>query len=191
MLLVAGLVLFLGVHLLPTFPKTRAGLLERLGAPGYRAVFTIVSVAGFVFIVYGFGQARTAAWNVQLWVPPVWTKHIAFLLMWPAFLLLAAAFAPSHIRDRARHPMLASIKIWALAHLLANGDLAGIILFASFLAYGVYDRISVKKRQASGPPGERHAGFVNDAIVVAAGTAVYLFMLFYGHSWLIGVRLLG
>lgn len=186
-----GLILFLGVHLAPTFPKARAKLRSRLGEIGYRGLFSALSILGFVMIVYGFGEARTASWNVAIWTPPVWTKHIAFLLMWPAFVLLVAAYTPSHIRDRARHPMLAAIKIWALAHLIANGDLAGVILFASFLAYGVYDRISVKKRQAPGPLGSRHGGLVNDAIVLVIGTAAYLLMLFYGHPWLIGVRLVG
>jgi uncharacterized membrane protein len=191
MLLIAGLILFLGAHLVPTFPQARAGLARRLGDNGYKIAFSIVSLIGFVLIVYGFGQARTAPWNAVLWSPPVWTKHIAFLLMWPAFILLVAAYIPSHIRDRAKHPMLAAVKIWALAHLIANGDLAGVLLFASFLAYGVIDRISVKKRQALGPLGRKTGGFFNDVLVVLIGSFAYAFMLTFGHAWLIGVRLIG
>jgi uncharacterized membrane protein len=191
MLLIAGLILFLGVHLAPAFPEARAGLARRFGENGYKIAFSVVSLIGFVLIVYGFGQARTAPWNVVLWSPPVWTKHIAFLLMWPAFVLLVAAYAPSHIRDRAKHPMLAAVKIWALAHLIANGDLAGVILFASFLAYAVFDRISVKKRQAFGPLGRKAGGVFNDVLVVLIGTFAYAFMLTFGHAWLIGVRLIG
>ena len=191
MLLIAGLILFLGAHLVPTFPQARAGLARRFGDNGYKLAFSIVSLIGFVLIVYGFGQARTAPWNAVLWSPPVWTKHIAFLLMWPAFILLVAAYIPSHIRDRAKHPMLAAVKIWALAHLIANGDLAGVLLFASFLAYGVFDRISVKKRQALGPLGNKTGGIFNDVLVVLIGSFAYAFMLTFGHAWLIGVRLIG
>ncbi|MDB5544009.1 MAG: NnrUfamily protein [Hyphomicrobiales bacterium] len=191
MLLILGLILFLGAHLVPTFPKTRASLRLSLGEKGYKGLFSVVSVIGLVLIVYGFGAARTASWNTILWSPPVWTKHIAFLLMWPAFILLAAAYIPSHIHDRAKHPMLAAIKIWALAHLIANGDLAGVLLFASFLAYGVYDRISVKKRQALGPLGRKSGGYFNDAMAVLVGTAAYVFTLLWGHAWLIGLRLVG
>lgn len=191
MLLIAGLVIFLGVHLVPTRPGVREGLLRRFGPTGYRIAFSIASVLGFLLIIYGFGQARGASWNTQLWSPPVWTKHIAFLLMWPAFILLVAAYVPSHIRDRAKHPMLAAVKLWAFAHLIANGDLAGVLMFASFLAYGVIDRISVKKRHADGPLGKRKGGLVNDILVVVIGTLVYGFMLTVGHKWLIGVALIG
>ena len=191
MLLILGLILFLGAHLVPTFPKTRASLRVSLGENGYKGLFSIVSLIGLVMIVYGFGAARTASWNTILWSPPVWTKHIAFLLMWPAFILLVAAYVPSHIRDRAKHPMLAAVKIWALAHLIANGDLAGVLLFASFLAYAVFDRISVKKRQAFGPLGKKAGGIFNDVLVVLIGSFAYAFMLTFGHAWLIGVRLIG
>ncbi|MFT4097090.1 MAG: NnrU family protein [Rhodoblastus sp.] len=189
--LILGLLIFLGVHLVPTSAPTREALVRKLGEGQYKLAFTIASFIGFALIVWGFGLARHSPANVQLWSPPVWTKHIAFLLMWFSFVLLVAAYVPSHIRDRAKHPMLAAVKIWALAHLLANGDLAGIVLFLSFLAWAVYDRISVKKRGALGPLGARHGGVAQDVIVVVAGTAAYLAMLFWGHPWLIGIRLIG
>jgi uncharacterized membrane protein len=190
MLLILGLILFLGVHLVPTFPQARADLRMRLGENAYKGVFSLVSLLGLVLIVIGFGEARMASWNMVLWSPPVWTKHIAFALMLPAFILLVATYIPSHIRDRAKHPMLAAVKIWALAHLIANGDLAGVLLFGSFLAYGVYDRISVKRRGALGPLGASHGGALNDALVVVIGLALYALMLTKGHAWLIGVSLL-
>ncbi|MDB5641032.1 MAG: NnrUfamily protein [Hyphomicrobiales bacterium] len=190
MLLIIGLILFLGVHIVPTFPMARANLRMRLGENGYKGLFGVVSLLGFVLIVIGFGAARMAPWNTVLWSPPVWTKHIAFALMLPAFILLVATYIPSRIRDRAKHPMLAAVKIWALAHLIANGDLAGVILFASFLAYGVYDRISVKRRGALGPLGAKRGGVVNDILVVVIGVLLYAFMLIKGHAWLIGVPLL-
>jgi len=189
--LILGLLIFIGVHLVPTSAPARAGLVAKLGENQYKIAFSVASFVGFALIVWGFGLARHAGANVQLWTPPTWTKHIAFALMWPAFVLLVAAYVPSHIRDKAKHPMLAAIKIWALAHLLANGDLAGALLFAGFLAWAVYDRISVKKRAALGPLGTRHGGVAQDVIVVVVGTVAYFAMLLWGHPLLIGVRLIG
>ncbi|MFO1133671.1 MAG: NnrU family protein [Rhodoblastus sp.] len=189
--LILGLLIFIGVHLVPTSAPAREGLVGKLGEAQYKIAFSVASFVGFALIVWGFGLARHSGANVQLWTPPTWTKHLAFALMWPAFVLLVAAYVPSHIRDRAKHPMLAAIKVWALAHLLANGDLAGVLLFAGFLAWAVYDRISVKKRAALGPLGTRHGGVAQDIVVVVVGTLAYLAMLFWGHPLLIGVRLIG
>lgn len=189
LVLVLGLALFLGIHVLPTAPAARAEVRLKLGEGGYKALFSIVSLAGLVLIVWGFGLARHSGANVQLWTPPVWTKHIAFALMPFAFILLVAAYIPSNIRTRAKHPMLAAVKLWALAHLLANGDLAGLLVFASFLAWAVFDRISVKKRGDLGPLGAKRGGLGGDAAAVAVGLAFYVFMLFRGHAWLIGVPL--
>ncbi|MDE2365216.1 MAG: NnrU family protein [Hyphomicrobiales bacterium] len=189
--LVLGLIVFLGVHLVPTSAPGRAQLVAKLGAGGYKIGFSVASLIGFVLIVYGMGLARGSAADLQIWQPPVFMRHITFLLMWFSFVLLVAAYVPSHIRDKAKHPMLAAVKIWALAHLLANGDLAGLVLFGSFLAWAVYDRISVKKRGAPGPLGDRHGGFVNDLIVLVVGTALYLAMFMWGHAHLIGIPLTG
>lgn len=188
--LILGLLIFLGVHLVPTSPPSRKALIEKLGEGGYKGAFALLSLLGFVLIVWGVGLARGSAVDIRLWTPPVWTKHIAFLLMWFAFVLLAAAYVPSHIRDKAKHPMLAAVKVWALAHLIANGDLVALLLFGGFMAWAVYDRISVKKRGALGPLGARHGGIVNDVVVVAIGTLAYLGMLFWGHTHLIGIPLL-
>jgi uncharacterized membrane protein len=126
--------------------------------------------------------------NPVLWDPPVWTRHIAVALMLPAMILLVAAVIPSRIRTAVRHPMLIAIKTWALAHLLANGDLAALLLFGSFLAFAVYDRISVKKRGAQGPLGNATpSGPLNDVAVVVIGVALYAALLLGGHQWLIGV----
>lgn len=189
LLLIVGLALFIAIHLVPTRPQARDGLRQRLGEGGYKALFSVISLAGFVLIVLGFGHLQTGN-NPQIWIPPVWTRHLAFLLMLPAMILLVASQIPSRIRTLVRHPLLAAIKTWALAHLLANGDLASIILFASLLAYAVYDRISVKQRNALGPLGDRTGGPLNDVAVVGVGTALYAFMLLFGHKWLIGVPLL-
>jgi uncharacterized membrane protein len=191
LILVIGLVLFLGVHLVPTNPELRNGLAERFGETTWKAIFSVISLIGFVMIVYGFHKLQVMPGkNPQLWVPPAWTRHVAWLLMLPSLVLLVAAYVPSRIRDVVQHPMLVAVKLWALAHLLANGDAASLVLFGSFLAYAVVDRISVKARSARGPLGAKSGGLGGDIAVVVAGIALYAFMLHYGHQWLIGVPVL-
>ena len=190
LLLIVGLVIFIAIHLVPTLPDLRRGLAERFGEGAYKAAFSIISILGFALIVLGYHKLQVnPGKNVVLFDPPEWTRHVAYLLMLPAMILLVAANVPSRIRTMVRHPMLAAVKLWALAHLIANGDLASFILFGSFLAYAVYDRISVKTRQALGPLGDRNGSPLNDVIVVAAGLALYAFMILLGHGVLIGVPL--
>ena len=189
MLLIVGLILFLGVHLLPTSPELRAGLQARLGTNGYKAVFSLLSLAGLIVIVLGCHKLQLhPGKNPILWNPPEWTRHFAAGLMLPAMVLLVASVIPSRIRTTIRHPMLSAIKIWALAHLISNGDLGGVLLFGSFLAFAVYDRISVKRRGALGPLGNaKPPSVVNDVIVIVLGVALYAALLFGGHAWLFGV----
>jgi uncharacterized membrane protein len=190
-LLIAGLVLFIGAHLVPTLPRLRAQLADRLGDGLYRIVFSLVSGVGLVLIVVGYGAARgLARGNPELWVSPAWMRHVVFLLMIPAMVLLVAAYVPSRIRTAVRHPMLAALKIWAFAHLLVNGDLASVLLFGSLLAYGVWDRISVRDRAALGPLGGAKGGIGGDATAVIVGLVLYGLMLVWAHAWLIGVPLL-
>jgi uncharacterized membrane protein len=198
LLLVAGLIIFFAVHLLPTVPDLRAGLRDRFGATPYQIAFSALSLLGFALIVIGYHKLQLLAGkNPQLWVPPAWTKHIAFALMLPAMIFLVAAYVPSRIRTALKHPMLLAIKIWALAHLIANGTLGALVLFLSFLAFAVYDRISVKKRAAAGqhgagagPLGVATGGIGGDITVLVAGTALYAFMLLYGHQALINKALI-
>lgn len=187
--LIVGLILFLGVHLVPTSPELRDGLKARIGEGAYKALFSVLSLAGIVIIAFGYHKLQLhPGKNPILWNPPVWTRHIAVALMLPALILLVASLVPSRIRTAVRHPMLAGIKIWAFAHLIANGDLGGLLLFGSFLAFAVYDRISVKRRATLGPLGTAEpTSALNDVLVVAVGTAIYLALLFGGHAWLIGV----
>lgn len=189
MLLIVGLILFLGVHLLPTSPELRAGLQARLGTNGYKAVFSLLSLAGLIVIVLGYHKLQLhPGKNPILWNPPEWTRHFAAGLMLPAMVLLVASVIPSRIRTTIRHPLLSAIKIWALAHLISNGDLGGVLLFGSFLAFAVYDRISVKRRGALGPLGNaKPPSVVNDVIVIVLGIALYAALLFGGHAWLFGV----
>jgi uncharacterized membrane protein len=160
-------------------------LIDRVGAAPYRGLHSLVSLVGFVLIVWGFSRYR-ADGLIQLWTPPTWTSHLAIVLMWFAFVSLACMSpAPGRIRGWLRHPMLVGIKIWALAHLLANGDAGGMLLFGSFLAWAVFDRIAVKRRGDIGAP--RIASFTRaDAIALGAGTVAYVAMIFL-HPILIGV----
>jgi len=192
LLLVIGLVLFLGVHVLPTRVGLRQELIARFGTNAYKLGFTALSAIGLVLIVYGYAKAQgLAGKNPQLWVPPSSGRHVAFTLMLPAMILLVASQVPSRIRTAVGHPMLAAIKLWALAHLVANGTLAALLLFGSFLAWAIYDRVSVKSRNARGPLGETPGTLTGDVIVVVVGVALYALMLFWGHAKLIGVPLVG
>jgi uncharacterized membrane protein len=144
-LLIIGLVLFLGIHSVSIFaPTWRDQQFAQRGEAAWKGVYSVVSLIGFVLLVYGYGAARQAP--VVLYTPPAAMRHIALLLMLPVFPLLFAAYLPGRIKSAAKHPMLAATKLWALAHLLANGNLADVLLFGGFLAWAVADRISLKRR---------------------------------------------
>ena len=136
-ILILGLVIFLGMHSIRIFADdSRTALRARFGVLGWKAGYSIISLVGFVLIVVGYGMARQQP--VVLWVPPIPMRHIAALLTAIAFVLLAATYVPSNrIKASLRHPMLLAVKVWALAHLLANGNLADVILFGSFLVWAI------------------------------------------------------
>ena len=184
-ILIVGIIILNGINFVPAFADLRDSLMARLGRHGYRALFSVVSLLGLALVVWGFAKAPV----VQIWAPPVWTRHLALLLMLPVFPLLFAAYLQGKIKAKVRHPMLAAIKFWALAHLIANGDLASIILFGSFLAYAVVDRILVKRRGGAElvlAVSEAEARR-NDLISLGAGLALYVAFLFWLHPLLIGV----
>jgi uncharacterized membrane protein len=182
-LLIIGIVVFLGIHLLPTSPQLRERLIGRLGLSGYRVLFSVLSIASFALLVWGFVKAPV----IQIWSPPPWTRWVAIVLMLPAFILLVATYMPGHIKAKLKHPFLVSIKTWALAHLIANGDLAGILLFGSFLAYAAYDRIAVKGRAETGIVTVPVAGPArNDVIAIIVGVVFYGVFLVWLHPLLIG-----
>jgi uncharacterized membrane protein len=162
-----------------------------MGRAPYGILFGVLSLAALVLIVLGYGQMQgLGRGNPQVWIPPSWARHVTMLLMLPAIVLLVAAFLPNRIRTAVGHPMLLALMLWAFAHLLANGDLASVLLFASFLAYSVYDLVSVRQRGAAGPLGAARGGAVQDAIVVAVGIGLYAFLVLRGHYWITGVPLL-
>ena len=193
-LLVLGLVIFLGTHSYSMARGSRAGLIARIGEGPYKGLYSLASLAGIVLISIGYGQYRAGGY-IPVWDPPVWTRHLALTLVWLAFVCLAAAYLPGHIRAKAKHPMLLAVKIWATAHLLANGDLGSILLFGGFLAWAVAARISAKRRalapgavvaQHGGPAVAPH-GWRNDILAVVIGTAVWFVFARYLHYPLIGV----
>lgn len=187
-LLIAGLVIFLGVHCIGIVaPAARDRWAAAMGANAWRGVYSLISAAGLVLLIYGYGLARQSP--TLVYAPPQWLRHVAMLLMLPVFPLLLATYLPGRIRAAVKHPMLVAVKAWALAHLLANGMLADVLLFGGFLAWAVADRISLKRRVArpvAGAPPSRW----NDAIAVVVGIALYALMLCCLHRVLIGVPLL-
>jgi len=188
--MILGLVLFLGVHTLPTRRGLRAQTIAALGEGGYKIGYTLVSLAGIVLIAWGFAHYR-ATGLIDVWHPPKAFKHITVALMLPAVILVVAAYIRGRIYTALKHPMLAGVKLWAAAHLLANGDLGAIILFDSFLGWAVLDRISLKRRTDAGAPPIPVGGGGNDLIAVAVGIVAYLALAFAFHPVVIGVPVVG
>ena len=187
--LVLGLALFLGTHSIAiAAPGLRDRARARLGESGWKGLYAVLSLAGFVLLVYGFGIARHSP--VVLYTPPRFLHHVTFLFMLPVFPLIFAAYLPGRIKSAMKHPMLAAVKLWAFAHLLSNGTLADVLLFGGFLAWAVLDRISLKRRPAQALR-TAPAGPFNDLIAVLLGLAVYGLFIGWAHRWLIGVSPLG
>jgi uncharacterized membrane protein len=178
-----GLAIFIAIHLVPSFTPARAGLVGNLGEAPYKLGFTGIALVGVILIAYGYGAARLD--TVAVWNPPVFTRHLALLLMLPVFPLIAAAYMPTHIKAALKHPMLVAVKLWAVTHLLANGTLADIVLFGAILAWAVVVRISLKRRGKAG--GEAAPKWWADLAATAIGLVLYAVMVMGGHAWLIGV----
>jgi len=187
-LLVAGLVVFLGVHSLRIVADGwRAAMIERIGRNAWRALYSVVSLAGFALVVWGYGQARLE--GVFLWSPPAWTRYVTSILVLPAFVLIVAGnMRGTRIKAAVGHPMLLGTKVWAFAHLLSNGSLADVVLFGAFLAWSIVDYASCRRRdRAAGtvyPPGTAS----RDATAIAIGTVAWFVFGFWLHGPLIGVR---
>jgi len=190
LVMILGLFLFLGVHTLTTQRELRARCIASMGEGRYKIIYALVSALGLALIVWGFAHYRATEW-VHIWTPPKSLRHLNVLLMLPAVILVVASYIRGRIYVTLKHPMLAGVKLWALGHLLANGDLGGIILFGSFLAWAVFDRISLKRRTDAGAPPIPIGGIGNDLIAVAVGVVAYLALAFAFHPVVIGVPVMG
>ncbi len=193
--LIVGLVLFLGAHSTRIFAEGwRAGMVARLGEKGWKGLISVLSLAGFVLIIWGYGQARQTP--VLVWTPPRGMNHLAALLTLIAFVLLAASQVPRNaIKARLRHPMVLGVKLWAFAHLLANGTLSALVLFGAFLVWAVLDFRAARGRDRAAAVGELPAappssGLVTVAVVVV-GVVAWAAFAFWAHGAWIGVRPLG
>ena len=189
--LIAGLVLFLGVHSIRVFANDwRQQTLARVGDKPFKGIYALLSLAGFVLLVWGYGQARQQ--GVMLWNPPVAMRHIAALLTLVSFVLLAAAYVPGNqIKAKLHHPMVLGTKVWALAHLLANGSLADTVLFGSFLVWSVLLFAASRKRDRR-EQTIYGAGTVSaTAITVAVGLVAWAVFAVWLHRVLIGVSPFG
>lgn len=189
--LILGLLMFLGMHSARILAEGwRSQVIARRGPNAWKGLYTVVSLVGFGLIVWGYGQARQAP--QVLWASPVWTRHLAGLLVLVALVLLAAAYVPRNgIKARLHHPMVLSVKVWALAHLLANNTVADVLLFGSFLLWAVLDFRSARQRdRVAGTvyPAGTAAGTLGAVLV---GAVAWVALAFWGHAWLFGVRPFG
>jgi len=189
--LVLGLLIFLGVHSTRLFAADwRTTQVERRGLGAWKGLYSVVAVVGLLLIIWGYGQARLAP--TWLWVSPVWTRHLAALLTIPAFILLAATYVPgTHIKARVGHPMLLGVKFWALAHLIANGTLADLLLFGGFLAWAVALYVVLRRRDRLAGVRYPAAGVSRDGIAVVVGLLAWVIFALWLHGPLIGVRPFG
>jgi uncharacterized membrane protein len=189
--LIAGLVIFLGAHSVRIFSDSwRTRAIGKVGEKTFKGIFSLVSLAGFVLLVWGFGVARETP--VVVWSPPIVMRHIAALLTLFAFIFLAAAYVPANaIKARIHHPMVVAVKTWALAHLLANGTLAHLVLFGAFLIWAVLDFIAARRRDRTNniqyPAGTKIGTFAS----VVVGFTGWAMVAFWLHGLLIGVKPLG
>jgi len=190
-MLILGLVLFLGVHSTRIVAEGwRTRMIGRLGEGGWKGLYSVLSIAGFVLIVWGYGLARQSP--VVLWQPPRGMNHLAALLMVVSFVLLVATYVPRNaIKAKVHHPMVISVKVWALAHLLANGTLADVLLFGSFLVWAVLSFRAARQRDRAAGTTYPSGSPAGTAITVFVGLLLWAVFAFWAHAWLIGVRPIG
>ncbi len=189
--LILGLLLFLGAHSVRIFADDwRSRQIARLGGGKWKGLYSAVSAVGLVLIIWGYGLARTDP--VLLWSPPLWTRHVAALLTVPAFILLAAAYVPGNrIKAKVGHPMLAGVKVWAFAHLLANGTAAAVVLFGAFLVWAIAAFATARQRDRRAGTVYPAGALARDAVAVIVGLIAWAAFAFLLHQWLIGTRPFG
>ena len=184
-MLILGLVIFFAAHAVSIVaPRWRDSMHARLGEFGWKGLYSVVAIIGFVLIIKGYAAARHEP--ILLYQPPLWLRHVSALLLLPVFTLLLATYLPGRIKAAVKHPTLVATKLWAFAHLLANGMLADVLLFGAFLAWAVADRISVNRRPAR-PLRTAPTSKANDILAVVLGLAIYVAFTLWLHEWLIGV----
>lgn len=186
-LLILGLVIFLGAHSLRVFANGwRTRMVARMGAKPFKGVIALVSIVGFVLIVWGFGLARQTP--VVVYSPPLWMRHLNALLTLVAFILVSAANGPpNHFKQKLGHPMVMGAKVWAFGHLLANGMLHDVVLFGAFLVWAVVDFAASRRRDRLAGVTYAQGTLRGDAIAVLTGVAGWAVFAFLLHRWLIGV----
>ena len=189
--LILGLVLFIGVHSVRIVADDwRTATIARIGAQPWKGVYSVLSLAGFVLIVWGFSQARMAP--IQLWSPPLALRHLAAPLTLIAFVLLVAAYVPGNgIKARVHHPMVLAIKVWALAHLLANGNLAHVLLFGSFLVWAVLSFSAARRRDRVAGTVYGSGQTARTLITLVVGVIAWAVFAMWLHGWWIGIRVVG
>jgi uncharacterized membrane protein len=187
LVLILGLLIFLGVHSVRIFAEgLRQSMIARLGDGPWKGIYSIVSIAGFILIIWGYGIARQDP--MLLWLPPTWLRHVAILLNLIALILLAAYAVPSgYLKARLGHPMLLSVKVWAFAHLLANGALADLLLFGGFLVWAIADFAAARRRDRATGIVRVAGPLQNDAIAVVVGFVIWAALLWRVHEWVFGV----
>ncbi|MCM2252040.1 MAG: NnrU family protein [Ramlibacter sp.] len=190
-ILVLGLVLFLGVHSARIFADGwRTATIGSMGEKPWKGVYSLLSIAGFVVLVWGYGIARQNP--VLLWSPPVAMRHVAALLMVIAFILFVAAYVPGNwFKATLHHPQMLSVKIWAFGHLIANGTLVDMVLFGAFLAWAVLGYTAARRRDRAAGTVYAPATAKGTAITVVVGLVAFAVFAFWLHGWLIGVRPFG
>ncbi|MCC6472417.1 MAG: NnrU family protein [Burkholderiales bacterium] len=188
---ILGMIVFFGVHSLRIFAEGwRRRWIERIGPRPYKGIYSLLSLAGLALLVRGYGQVRGAP--VALWDPPAWTRHLASLVVLAAFVLMAAAYVPrNRIRIALGHPMILGVTLWALAHLAANGTLAGALLFGAFLVWGIFDYRAARLRGRPAGQARAGGGLAGDAGTLATGVIAWAVFAFWLHAALIGVAPFG
>lgn len=187
LVLIFGLILFLGAHSVRIVADDwRAGQIARRGEGAWKGIYSLVSIVGFGLIIWGYGLARTQP--VVLWTPQPWARHLAALLMLFAFILLAAAYVPKNgIKSWLHHPMVLAVKVWALAHLLANHTLADLLLFGSFLVWAVLDFRAARRRDRAAGTVYARGTVAGTLVTVVVGVLLWALFVFWAHAWLFGV----
>lgn len=183
-ILVAGLIVFLAIHSTKALmPDMRQSVIDARGEGAWKGIYTLISLVGLALIIWGFGVARYE--NVFFYTAPTWLNHLQLLLMLPVMILLVATELPAgKIKKAIKNPLLVAVKLWAIGHMLVNGDLASYLLFGSLLAWAVMVVINTKRRGQSFPD---ETVIKSDIISVVAGVALWLIIAFWLHEWLIGV----